>query len=628
MSYILSKSMLADLQWSTIPWWAWIVGIVVVAGLIMAVAFIIGRKKNPGDDEEDKRKKKSVKKDKANNKVSEEKVEIEKSEVAVLDEAEEIIEEVESEEEDEETTVKIVEGFGIVARYKKSFLARLIQSSDETKNYYSALKNELLSYKKVKSRISWNYDSLNAGRTKIAKFNVRGKTLKLYLALNPDDYADSKYKVERSESKRYEEVPCMYKITNPRRLKYAMELIADVAEKYGLNRGAESNEDFVMPYETTEALIKKELIKELISEEAYEEYMRRKNQAGNEKISNEFVSAADIIAMLSDKGAVSLTNEADEFAEDEGDETEVKYVEGFGIVARYKKSFLARLIQSSDETKNYYSALKNELLSYKKVKSRISWNYDSLNAGRTKIAKFNVRGKTLKLYLALNPDDYADSKYKVERSESKRYEEVPCMYKITNPRRLKYAMELIADVAEKYGLNRGSESNEDFVMPYETTEALIKKELIKELISEEAYEEYMRRKNQATVDKIHREFVSAAEVNAMISDEVAVSLVEDVRKTRNTYKPNLSKAGSAVSKSTYTGKKGIINIDMLSTNFGPNDRVTLEELKAKKLVNKNVGHVKVLARGVLDKPLEVELQDYSIEAVKMIVLTGGKVKRV
>lgn len=35
--------------------------------------------------------------------------------------------------------------------------------------------------------------------------------------------------------------------------------------------------------------------------------------------------------------------------------------------------------------------------------------------------------------------------------------------------------------------------------------------------------------------------------------------------------------------------------------------------------------VKVLARGSLDKALTVEAADFSLPAVKMIVITGGKV---
>ena len=97
----------------------------------------------------------------------------------------------------------------------------------------------------------------------------------------------------------------------------------------------------------------------------------------------------------------------------------------------------------------------------------------------------------------------------------------------------------------------------------------------------------------------------------MLSDEVAASAVV-VEKTGD--RP--------------TGKKAIVNVDVLSNCFNDGDTVTIDALKAKKQVPASVGQIKLLARGKLDKKLNVELQDYSIEAVKMILLTGGTVKRV
>ena len=89
-------------------------------------------------------------------------------------------------------------------------------------------------------------------------------------------------------------------------------------------------------------------------------------------------------------------------------------------------------------------------------------------------------------------------------------------------------------------------------------------------------------------------------------------------------------AAAAISKGDThaTGKKGIVNVDVLSANFNYGDTVTIERLKEKKIISSSVGQVKLLARGVLDKKLHVELQDYSIEAVKMILATGGTVKKV
>ena len=74
--------------------------------------------------------------------------------------------------------------------------------------------------------------------------------------------------------------------------------------------------------------------------------------------------------------------------------------------------------------------------------------------------------------------------------------------------------------------------------------------------------------------------------------------------------------------------KAIVNIDTLSQKFNAGDVVNIESLIEKGIVPKNTTFVKVLARGYIDKPLIVELQDYSLDAVKMIVLTDGQAHKV
>ena len=146
-------------------------------------------------------------------------------------------------------------------RYLKSFMAKLIQAPEETKRYYETLKNEVLSYKGVNSRISWNFDTMNSGRYFLLKFAIRGKTLGVYLALDPDKFKRSKYKVEKKSAKKFEEVPCLYRIKNPTRVEYAKELIAMVAKSLNLQKGEEKHESYIPPYEDTETLIKRGLIK-------------------------------------------------------------------------------------------------------------------------------------------------------------------------------------------------------------------------------------------------------------------------------------------------------------------------------------------------------------------------------
>ena len=174
-------------------------------------------------------------------------------------------------------------------RYDRSFTARLIQSEDSVKQWYTLLKNELLSYKKVRARMSWKRETFRVSgsalaeggesRT-IARLSHRGKTLCLFLPLNPANYEDTKYKVELEDSTSYEDTPCLYRIKNEKRLRYALELIQSVMEELGVPRVEHETEDFYMPYEGVVELIEKGLVKRVVKskeEEAIFEEIKNKN---------------------------------------------------------------------------------------------------------------------------------------------------------------------------------------------------------------------------------------------------------------------------------------------------------------------------------------------------------------
>ena len=169
-----------------------------------------------------------------------------------------------------------------------------------------------------------------------------------------------------------------------------------------------------------------------------------------------------------------------DFADEETEEVEVVVTET-GRVLRYNRSFTARLIQGGDVLQARYTELKNYLLSYKKVKSRISWKRDSFHWGRQTVATFAIRGKTLCLCLATEPNQYEETKYKVKdlRIRSPKTK-TPLLYQIRNERRVGYAKDLIDRMMEELGIERLAEAaTEDYRLPYETTEALIERELIK-----------------------------------------------------------------------------------------------------------------------------------------------------
>lgn len=298
------------------------------------------------------------------------------------------------------------------------------------------------------------------------------------------------------------------------------------------------------------------------------------------------------------------------------------------VEVRYDRSFTARLIQTSDKNKDYYSELKNELLRYRRVKSRVSWKQESFRKGRELKAKMEIRGKTLCLYLALDPAKFNDSKYIVEdASGAKRNADVPCKYRIKNDRRLRYAKELIAMVFEGTDAVYKETEPVDYAVefPYEETQPLIERELIKlirvrddgteEPVEDnaEATEEIAPAEEPAPVEEIvipEAHEVTVAEAVVEMKDEVAVRLVRE--------------SGNV----SVRGKQTIVNVDTLGEYFSEGETVTLDDMKERiPFLNKSATYVKVLARGRLSKALVVEADDFSLDAIKMIVLAGGTVYR-
>ncbi len=146
--------------------------------------------------------------------------------------------------------------------YNKSFMARLSQADDDVKAKYNEIKNYILSYKKVKARVSWGFDSFNSGRKRLIRIQCKGKRLVMYMALNPLDL-DRKYRVKDvGDVSRYEEVPAMIKIKSERSLKYAKELVDKLMAKNELVlKAAYGSVDYTVPYMETEDLIANGLIK-------------------------------------------------------------------------------------------------------------------------------------------------------------------------------------------------------------------------------------------------------------------------------------------------------------------------------------------------------------------------------
>ena len=73
------------------------------------------------------------------------------------------------------------------------------------------------------------------------------------------------------------------------------------------------------------------------------------------------------------------------------------------------------------------------------------------------------------------------------------------------------------------------------------------------------------------------------------------------------------------------GARSYINIGVIDKHYNSGDTVTLADLKRRKLMPTKIKRIKILADGVLTKDLTVKAESFSIQAMKMITLTGGTV---
>ena len=169
---------------------------------------------------------------------------VEEAPVEVVEEvkADEVVEVVEApvaevvaEAEQEVVAAESKPKLNIPAGKKLTFAEKMCQADEENQAIYNLLKNELMSYKKVSNRRTKVIDIFKYKSTYLAKVGLTGKTVKLHLALDPNEYAVTKYHhKDLGEKKKYEFVPLELKVKSPRSQKYAIELIAGVMERAGL----------------------------------------------------------------------------------------------------------------------------------------------------------------------------------------------------------------------------------------------------------------------------------------------------------------------------------------------------------------------------------------------------------
>lgn len=161
-----------------------------------------------------------------------------KEETPVVEEAAE--EPVAEEPAEEETEAEAPEGendpFAALRNKRRaSFETRLKNADFDLRHKYYDLRDHIKSYG-LSNRLSIPGDSFSAHRKRYAFITINGKHLKVYFATNPDDYKDTPIPVERTETKKYEDLPLQFKVRSDLSFRRAVKIVDDMLTKEGYTR--------------------------------------------------------------------------------------------------------------------------------------------------------------------------------------------------------------------------------------------------------------------------------------------------------------------------------------------------------------------------------------------------------
>lgn len=150
--------------------------------------------------------------------------------------------------------------------YKKSFASKLVLEQVAIP-YYQDIKDLCATRKKVSTRLSFNKETINVGRNKVAVMKISRKNITLYLALNKAEL-DQKYNVkDLTDTKEGETYGVSIQIKGSRTLKHALELLELALTKFGATqivKGLSVDYSEVYKYRDLEALVSEGLVKKYV----------------------------------------------------------------------------------------------------------------------------------------------------------------------------------------------------------------------------------------------------------------------------------------------------------------------------------------------------------------------------
>ena len=280
--------------------------------------------------------------------------------------------------------------------------------------------------------------------------------------------------------------------------------------------------------------------------------------------------------------------------EEENNNEEIIDVPTDKLVIRRTK-FINKMKFTSDKTKEYYSQIKNLLLSYG-TKNKVARRNEAFRKSGL-VAKVSISGKSLRLHLPLDPNDeerFPTSKYhQFSLADKKQYSEVPFTLKIKSDRALKRALELIELVCLEKPLKKKRK--------YEETD------FTKDLqINGEAIFEKLGLLDEMT-DNVNKEYIEKFEANHFDDIDAIVQLLPKINKVE----PN-------------EGETQNVYIDTVLDKI-EGDVINLDSLKKANLISLSTNNICVKIHENLNKPITVECDEITSDAVVAVLAVNGKV---
>ncbi|MCQ2771660.1 MAG: hypothetical protein MJ238_00065 [Bacilli bacterium] len=154
-------------------------------------------------------------------------------------------EDVEQDDEEEgEETVEVVAENGAAEIVKKprkkrtKFESKLKRLDKDLRHKYYDLRDYIKSYG-INNRVSIPGDTFSLHRERYAFITIAGTKIKIWLALDPAKYADSPIPVEPAKTKKFEDLPSVFKVKSDLSFRRAKKLIDDVMAAKGIEKPAE-----------------------------------------------------------------------------------------------------------------------------------------------------------------------------------------------------------------------------------------------------------------------------------------------------------------------------------------------------------------------------------------------------